>query len=431
MMINSKGINAMKKITLFLALFPIVQGLFAQGSSSGTASTGDAGQTHIGHFLFRVPEGWKTTQQGNLFSMTAPDLGPDELLSFLLLDPVSDTGFLAVAEVTIGQVAAAMHGQGVTQGYGNHPMYFQLYSGRCLKGWDYSYGTANIHMPYKDPNNPYSSYINFLVGVFLAKVNGRMERVCYISRDYKCGIYGTSTAYKWTYAPVVDDFFFNLEFDDWNDSHSRPGKISNTGISAVWSGVAYIQGTYQAAYFVLYDNGQVYYNSDWPRFGLSNLNTLAAAASDPPHWGTYSYQGGSGVMKISWQTISFSIADGKMTAGLNGSNRPFQKMPSLEKVRLSGTWSAYKGSISMAFTADGGFEDQGVLRSIEHRPTTCNEALPEKGQGTYEIRDHSIIFHYANGLTTQAALAELDLHSGVCSPDKLFIGWHNDVLEKK
>jgi hypothetical protein len=29
------------------------------------------------------------------------------------------------------------------------------------------------------------------------------------------------------------------------------------------------------------------------------------------------------------------------------------------------------------------------------------------------------------------ALAELDLHSGVCSPDKLFLGWQNDVLEKK
>ncbi|MDP4216403.1 MAG: hypothetical protein Q8927_09390 [Bacteroidota bacterium] len=416
----------MKKTTLLLALLPLtflplVRGLYAQESTA---------QTHAGHFLFRVPEGWKTTQQGDLFSMTPPDLGSDELLSFLFLAPVTDTGFLAVADATISQVATAMQGTGITQPFANHPLYFQLYSGQCLKGWDYSMGTGSIRMPYKDPNNPYVTSIDFTIGVFLARLNGRMERVCYISRDFKCGNYETTTSYKWTYGPVVDDFFFNLEFDDWKDTHSRPGKISNTGISAVWSGVSYIQGMYRASFFVLFDNGQVYYNSDLPKYGLSNLNTIAAAANDPPHWGTYSYQGGSGVMKISWQTIPFSIADGRMSAGLNGAQRTFQKMPFLEKVRLAGTWNEFKGAISIAFTADGQFTDQGVLRSIEHRPTTCNEALPEKAQGTYEISNHSIIFHYAGGMTTQAALAELDLHPGVCSPDQLILGWHNDVLEK-
>jgi hypothetical protein len=309
-------------------------------------------------------------------------------------------------------------------------LYFQLYEGRCLKGWDYSFGTANIRIGYKKGNDTYLSYITFTIGLFLAKINGRTERVCYISKDFKCGIYETSTSFKWTYGPVIDDFFFSLQFDDWKDTHFKPGKFGNTGITGVWSGVSYIQGMYRASFFLLFDNGQVYYNSDWPKYGLWNLNTIAAAANDPPHWGTYSYQGGSGVMRISWQTIPFSMADGKMTAGLNGSKRDFTKMPALESVHLHGTWSEYKGSISIAFTTDGQFEDQGVLRSIEHSATTCNEALPEKAKGTYEIREHSIIFHYANGLTTQAALAEFDLHSGVCSPDKLILGWHNDVLEK-
>ncbi|MDP4244880.1 MAG: hypothetical protein Q8932_03455, partial [Bacteroidota bacterium] len=112
----------MKKTTLLLALLPLtflplVRGLYAQESTA---------QTHAGHFLFRVPEGWKTTQQGDLFSMTPPDLGSDELLSFLFLAPVTDTGFLAVADATISQVATAMQGTGITQPFANHPLYFQL-----------------------------------------------------------------------------------------------------------------------------------------------------------------------------------------------------------------------------------------------------------------------------------------------------------------
>jgi hypothetical protein len=358
----------MKKILFLLALLPFLQQASAQGS------------THIGHFIFRVPEGWKTTQQGNLFSMTPPDLGPDEMLSFLLLDPVSDTGFLAVADATISQLATVLQGEPVRQPSGD-PLYFQLYEGRCLKGWDYSFGTGNIRIGYKKGNDTYLSYITFTIGLFLAKINGRMERVCYISKDFKCGIYETSTSFKWTYDPVIDDFFFNLQFDDWKDTHSMPGKFGNTGITGVWSGVSYIQGMYRASFFILYDNGQVYYNSDWPKYGLSNLNTIAAAASDPPHWGSYSYQGGSGVMKISWQTIPFSIVDGKMTAGLNGSQRTFTKMPQLENVRLNGTWSEYNGSISIRSSTgpppamrrcrnkDKALTRSGIIRSSSIMPT--------------------------------------------------------------
>ncbi|HTR29377.1 MAG TPA: hypothetical protein VMH27_08900 [Puia sp.] len=426
----------MNKIILLLVFLLVAGMLRAQSRSPAD----DNGQIHVGHFLFAVPPGWKTAGQGGIFSMSAPDLGPEEGLTFLLLPPLTDGSFLSSADATLSLLATSMQGQAIPQNYSTHALYFELHSGRCGKGWDYSFGTGVIHVPYKDPNLTYSSTINFTIGVFLAKVNGRIERVAYISKDYKCGIYGTTTAYKWTYGPVIDDFFFDLRFDDWTEPPTRRGKITNTGVSGVWSGVAYIPGSfvtnqpgkYDATVIILFDNGQVYYGGEWPRRGLANINTFSEAANHPDHWGTYTWQDGSGVMKISsWQTIPFTIRDGKLISTISGSQRPFERMAPMEDIRLEGAWCEYNGGACIRLSADGRFEDNGVICRAEHTPTTCNEALPQQGQGTYEIRDHSIVFSYSTGVTTRIAMSGLGLQKGNNSPDKLFLGWQNDVLEKK
>lgn len=425
----------MKKYLLFSGFLLLTRQLSAQDQPAPES----AGQLHIGHCIFSVPAGWKTTQQAGLLAMTAPDLGPEEGLTFLLLPPTTDANFLSAADATMNLLATSMQGQAVQQNYSTHALYFELHSGRCGKGWDYSFGTGVIHVPYKNPNDPYTTTINFTVGVFLAKVNGRIERTVYISKDYRCGIYGTTTAYKWIYDPVISDFFFEMRFDDWPESHTPRGKITNTGPSGVWSGVAYIPasfganqaGRYDAAVFVLFDNGQVYYSAEWPRHGLLDINTISEAANNPDHWGTYTCQDGAGVMKISWQTLPFTLRDGKLISTISGTPRPFDRMPPMEDTRLDGAWCEYNGAACIRFTAAGRFEDNGVICRAEHMPTTCNEALPQQGQGNYEIKDHSILFHYSTGLTTRVAMSGLGLQKGNPSPDKLFLGWKNDVLQKQ
>jgi len=425
----------MKKVFLFFLVLPVFHFLSAQPANPAANPSanplGNGALTHVGHFIFRAPEGWKTNQQGNLFTMIAPDAAPDELLSFLLLDPATDTGFQSVADATLSQLAVALNGEVIPQVSVGHPLYFEMYSGRCLKGWDYSWGNGRIRIKVMKGNDPYPSWIEFTVGLFLARLNGRIERVCYLSKDYKCGVLQTTTSFKWTYERVIDDFFFNLRFDDWTDANVRPGRFNNAGVTGVWSGVAFFEGAYRAVTFILYDNGQACYNTTWPRPGLANLNTIVAAGNDPPHWGTWTFQGGSGVMKISYQTIPFSIQGEKMTASMNNSTREFKRMPILDEVRLNGSWSMYGGAISISFTADGHFEDAGVFRELQHRPTTCNDVVPEKGRGTYEIHNHSIFLHYSDGFATQMAIAELGLQKGVCSPDQLVMGWDNNSLTKK
>ena len=50
------------------------------------AQTNDA-YTHFNHFVFKVPPGWKTAQNGSYMTVTAPATTIDELLSFILFPP--------------------------------------------------------------------------------------------------------------------------------------------------------------------------------------------------------------------------------------------------------------------------------------------------------------------------------------------------------
>jgi hypothetical protein len=417
----------MRKSFFFVLFFAQSHFMTAQPMSPA----GETALTHVGHFIFRVPDGWKTAQQGNLFTMTAPSAAPDQMMSFLLLEPVTDTGFVSVGNATLSQLANAMNGEVIPQVSMGHPLYFELYAGHCLKGWDYSYGNGSIRIKVVKDGDPYPSWIAFSVGLYLAQVNGRIERVCYLSKDYKCGnIVTTTTSNSWSNDRVIENFFFNMRFDDWTDATARPGQFNNTGVTGVWSGVSYFEGTYRATIFILFDNGQVCYNTRWPSTGLADLNTMVAAANDPPHWGTYTYKGGSGVIKVLYQTIPFTVQGDKFTGTMNGANRDFKRMPILDEVRLDGTWTMYGGAISITFTPDGRFEDYRVIRELEHRATTCDYSVPERAEGDYSIRNHTVFFHYSDGSRTAMAIAELGLQRGVNSPDQLILSFENNTLTK-
>ncbi len=411
---NTENINTNKTSTV------------AGGSSSTSKSMG---LIHFNHFLFTVPAGWKAVNNGNYMTLTAPLITADEMLSYNLFQSFNDTSFQKAGDDAVNQLASIVGGVAKGFGRGDGSVYENLHEGFYKKGWRYSMGSGKIQV-----NNvsDYSKSMSFDVGVFLAKIDGRIERVLYLSRDYQCGSYATTTAYKKTYESIIDNFFFDMRFDDWKDTNMKHGELTSTGVSGIWSGVSYLGGEikYDATFFILFDNGQVFYDSKFPKTGLYNLNTLSAAANRPDQWGIYTYQNGSGTMKISsWLTVPFTIKDGKMMVQISGRTRPFSKLPSIDGATLNGTW-CFEGSC-ISFTSDGNFKDNGVIPLLEHLPTTCNVIEPRNGQGSYEIKNNSIFFHYTDGLTIQNAISGLNIANGNLSTGKLFLGWYNDVLEKK
>jgi len=409
-----------------------------------STNTLSSGASHFNHFIFNVPAGWKSMQQSAFFSITAPDLQSDEILFYLLLPPVNDTGFNTTAENTLNLVAQSMGGKASQeQIFGKGPIYILENEGKYAKGWEYSMGHGRI-LVNTTPNDPIVHYINYHAGVFLVKLHSRIERVVYISKDLRRGLEENSTYRKPSYESIIKNFFFDLEFDDWTDSKSTPGKVTNTSISALWGGLAYFEGSLgktffegsvKTTYLVFFDNGQVYYNKELPKEGLRNINTYTQAALYPRWWGTYTYQNGSGTIKLSYATIPFTLKEGKIYLDIYQSKIPYVQSSSFDGIQLNGNWceqSEYNGKKAcIAFTGTGQFTDNGIIKRIEHEINNCFHTIPESGQGTYEIKSNAIVFHYNNGFIYQAAFSGLNLQKSNPSPNEIHLGYNDDVFTKQ
>lgn len=431
----------MKKTFLFLLLLPATHLLFAQGPTS----VGGAGQNHFGHFIFRMPEGWRSSlQEGGYFMMAPPDLVAGELLTYILLPPLAESDFDRAAETTIREVAFSLGAKPIREGFGSGPLYVKENRARHAKGWEYALGHGMAQAVAGKDAVGLDQLVVYYFGIFLVKLNNRMERAVYVSKDFRSNFQTCRTYLNPVYEPVVKNFFFDLEFDDWTSGRIEPGRVSHNGISDLWCGLAYFEGStgqalfegsVKATYLVFFDNGQVYFNKELPKRGLHHVNTFTESGLYPRWWGTYTYHDGAGVISLSYMTIPFSLKDGRLDLDLYKTSIPYGKSTVSDGMTLNGSWCEAANGLGkpacISFTGDGRFFDQGVILRIEHPVDNCFRLIPDQGQGTYEIKGNSILFRYDNGFTYQAAFSGLNMQGGERSPRELHLGYHDDVFTRK
>ena len=439
--VSSVKLNNMENTTV--ASDTTVSANANNGNASSLSSTGK-GSVQFNHFIFDVPAGWKTTNQPTFFAITPPDLAAGEVLSYMMLKPVADAGFDQAAETTINEIAAGLGGQPSHEISGSGPFYIKENEGTYAKGWEFSKGHALVISKNGKDAFGLDQLITWYVGICLAKINSRIERVVFISKDVRRNFLNCRTYLKPAYEPVIQNFFFNLEFDDWKDAGLRPGKITHNGISGQWQGLAYFEGSEgqtfsegsgKTTYLVFFDNGQVYYNKQLPKRGFLNINTFSEAAINPRWWGTYTYQNGSGVIKLSYETIPFTLKDGKIYLDIYKTKIPYEPSLVPDGMHLNGTWceqSVFNGKRPcISFAGNGQFTDNGIVLRIEHPIDNCFQPAPESGQGTYDIKDNSILFHYNNGFTCQAAFSGSNIQAGNPSPNEIHLGFNDDIFQKQ
>jgi hypothetical protein len=426
----------MKPILLTFLILNIHPVLFAQNNNNSV--------THFNHVLFTIPTGWVSNQQGGFFEMHPSDLDKDEMLTYLFLPPVTDTSFANVALQTINEMATGVSGESYKEDvYGNSPLYQINNQGIFIKGWEYSTGRSHIRLKHSI-NAGIIDYWFYYLGIFMVKIHNRIERVVFMSKDLRRGLDQNSTYRKPAYENIVRDFFYSLEFDDWTAANYKPGKVTNTGISHLWGGASYFEGatgstfnvgSMQGTYLVFFDNGQVFLNAELPQNGFNNIDTYVQAATYPRWWGTYTYKEGSGVIKLSYETIPFKLEKGQINLNHYQTSIPYAQMPSLDGVKLSGSWcmqGSFGGkTICLNLGPDGRFNDNGVIHYLEHNINNCFAGAPQAGEGTYEIKNNSILFHYNNGAFNQAGFSGLRLQSSNPSPKEIHLGYHDDVFQKQ
>lgn len=376
--------------------------------------------------------------------MAPPDLVAGELLTYILLPPLAESDLDRAAETTVREVAFSLGARPVREGFGPGPLYVKENRTRHAKGWEYSLGHGMAQAVSGKDAVGLDILVVYYFGIFLVKVNGRIERVVYISKDFRSNFQTCRTYLNPAYQPVVKNFFFDLEFDDWADANKNPGKVSHTGICDLWSGLAYFEGStgqalfegsVKATYLVFFDNGQVYYNKELPKHGLDHINSFTESGLYPRWWGTYTYHDGIGEIHLSYLTIPFSLKDGNLYLDLYKTSIPYGRNPVPDGMTLQGSWCEAATGLGkpacISLTGDGRFSDEGVILRIEHAVDNCFRTIPEQGQGSYEIRGNSILFRYDNGSSYVAAFSGLNMGKGDRSPRELYLGSHDDVFSRK
>ena len=110
--------------------------------------------------------------------------------------------------------------------------------------------------------------------------------------------------------------------------------------------------------------------SRFPLEGCDQFDTWLDSEEVPRYWGTYSFGGGSGTIKMSYAEIPVAMNGAGLVLTTNKTEHKFIQLPAVDGARFSGTyeipsWGNTIGTIS--FTSDGRFDDRGALDAISHQ----------------------------------------------------------------
>ena len=110
------------------------------------------------------------------------------------------------------------------------------------------------------------------------------------------------------------------------------------------------------------------------------------------------------------------------------------KLNSVDGARFNGTYvmsKSYDIIPTITFTADGRFIDNGVVRVLYHEGNTCVNPGFKQGSGTYEVRNHTMLFNYADGRKIKIAFIGTDYDKNNLSPSTLRMSYNDDPMTRQ
>jgi hypothetical protein len=196
--------------------------------------------------------------------------------------------------------------------------------------------------------------------------------------------------------------------------------LSDNGIAGVW--VSYnkpdITQNLQWNWLVFFNNGKSLQNM--PGGGFYNLpkgSYYDVTRNTPDYWpvGSYTINNGNGKNKkrddVSYQETLQLIKSNQLN--INGTN--YFKCINVNGQKLNGSFTSYANPNDpqintlaygekpvLTFTKEGKFKDEGLFNTYLFDGAT-NPAAAKPGNGTYELKDYSIILKYDDGRVRQEA----------------------------
>ncbi|WP_157278564.1 hypothetical protein [Olivibacter sitiensis] len=150
-------------------------------------------------------------------------------------------------------------------------------------------------------------------------------------------------------------------------------------------------------------------------------------------WGTFTMNGSTGTFTNPYETIQVKKISETELEKVGYTNRLY-KLTSVDDVKLSGkyntipNWStipnypynATEPQPMIEFTSNGTFNDMGAFVSNFNIPNQYPERAP--GNGTYEIKNFTLILHYADGRKITKSFSGVFNNKVTATSELVFIG---------
>lgn len=394
----------------------------------------------FGKMTYSIPPGWKVTKYQDGARISPSDLPQGEYLAIQVMKPVELQGTIEQAlEKSYDETCAILQVTKMNEVNGGN--YTAREARKSFRGWEYIRCYGGIHV-----NNGTAYPDEYGLDLFVIKVNNRFERIATIKSRNNCG--QLSRYYpsdRLRYADAVEEFLFSVKFDDWQEPAVKNGTLKGNAFVGVWQGLSMSVGLakpgaelgaeLKVKQLILFSNGQAYFGKNFPLKGLDGMNTLIEAENNRRDWGSYSFNSGRGLLKLPYGEIPMRVENDKLIITTNKTDHGFIRVNDVEYVKFSGTYvmdESYGMIPTITFTHDGKFADKGAIRVLYHEYVECLNPAVAPGSGTYEVKNHSVIFKYNDGREIKIAFTEAGFDKNNVDPSStLVFSFNNDVLKRQ
>jgi hypothetical protein len=397
----------------------------------------------FGSVKYSTPNGWNVTKYPDGDIITPVDLPKGEFLEIWVQPSMNFSGTMEQAlQKSYNETAEKLQATKMNDINGGN--YNKVASKISYRGWEYIRCSGGIHLGGGEYPSEYG------LDQFVIKVNDRFEQVSIVKLRNSCNLSRYYPSERLKYYYDIENFLFSLQFADWKEPVVKMGTVKGDGIIGVWQGIAMSVGMskpgaelgaeYKVKQLIFFSNGQAYFGTNFPTEGLDELNTWMRAEINRRDWGTYTFSNGKGMVKLPYENIPVRMENGKLIITPNKTDHGFIKVNSVDGARFNGTYALSSKNMAgeetgktplISFTPDGKFTDNGALKILYHEYVDCLNAGKDPGSGTYEVKNHSVIFNYTDGRKIKIAFIGADYDIKNQSPATLTLSFNENVLKKQ
>ncbi len=397
----------------------------------------------FGTVLYTPPVNWKLEKYTDGDILLPADIPTGQFLEIWVMPSMNFSGTMEQAlQKSYDETIAKLKATKMNEVNGGN--YSIVPAKKSFRGWEYIRGSGGIHLG----EGEYPP--EFGLDIFVIKINNRFEQIAVLKKRGNCDYSSYYPTDKLKYYNDVENFLFSLQFPDWKEPVVKPGIVKGDGIIGVWQGIglsvgmakpgAALGAELKVKDAIFFSNGQVYFGTRFPIEGLDELNTWVKAEQNRRDWGTYTFTNGKGIIKLPYADIPLQMEGNELTITTNKTDHNYIKINTVDGAAFNGTYAFSSKDFAgnetgktplINFTSNGKFSDNGAITIMNHSIPGCLNDAAYPGEGTYEIKNHTVTFKYNDGRKIKIAFIGSDFDKNNQSPGKIALSFNEDLFLKK